>query len=272
MDTTGIFIAVGSVKHGQGITSLVYNLGYNLSRYTDLNVIMFDMNFIFGEMNYLIDPKTNNSIDDLISLAKNQELTGERLFENTEVLRSNLRLVNPSRINSTDYLKQNSEHVLNIIQAARKAFDVVIVDTVAGSQSPVSRMVYSNCDVFVNVMTQNPYILEWYKAYNTQKEIKEINIINMFEEDIYPDTGEIEKEFGIDHMTLRYSKQMKNYYNQKDIQAFTGIEDAYNCDMHNLIKRIFTFLGRDIEMKFGHVCCTKNSTPKGFLCRLLNKG
>lgn len=251
MDTPGTFIAVGSVKHGQGITSLVYNLGYNLSTYTDLKVLMFDMNFLFGEMNFLIDPKTNNSIDDLVALAKNEELTAELLLENTEVLRPNLRIVNPSRINSSDYLKQNSEYILNIIQTAQKCFDVVIVDTVAGSQSPVSRLVYANCDVFINVMTQNPYILEWYKAYNSQKEIKEINVINMYEEDVYPASSEIDKDFGIDHIILDYSKKMRDYYNQKNLEGFTKLGDKYNKSIQILVKRIFSYLGKPLELENG---------------------
>ena len=57
MSATGKFIGVGSVKHGQGITSLVYNLGYNLSEYTDLNVLIFDANFLFGEMDFLTEHK-----------------------------------------------------------------------------------------------------------------------------------------------------------------------------------------------------------------------
>lgn len=267
MDKSGKFIGVGSVKHGQGITSLVYNLGYNLKKNTDLSILIFDMNFLFGEMDFLIDHKTNNSIDDLISIAKNQELTKELLLENTEVLSSNLRVVNPSRISSSDYLKKNAEYVLSIIQAARSNFDIVIVDTVAGTQSPVSRLVSSNCDVFINVMTQNPYILEWYKAYNNQTEVKEINVINMFEEDIYPDYSAIKRDFGIDHIVLNYSKQMRDYYNQKKIEAFVAIKDPYNTCMHQLIKSIFALTGMDIKLRNEE----SDGNKKGFLQSLFKK-
>ena len=58
-------------------------------------------------------------------------------MENTEVLRPNLRVVNLSRINSTDYLKKNAEYVLNIIEAAKNSFDIIIVDTIAGDRKSV---------------------------------------------------------------------------------------------------------------------------------------
>lgn len=263
---TGKFIAVGSVKHGQGITSLVYNLGYNIAKFTDLNTLIFDMNFLFGEIDFLIDRKTNNSIDDLISIAKNQELTGELILQNTEVLNSRLRVVNPSRINSSDYLRQNAEYVLNIIESARKSFDVVIIDTIAGAQSQVSRLVHTNCDVFINVMTQNPYILEWYKAYNSQKEIKEINVINMFEKDIYPDSSEIEKEFGIEHAVVSYSKQMRDYYNHKNIESFVNQKDSYNDCIRKLIERMFIQAGLDVSLKTGDN--SVSNSDKGFFSKL----
>ena len=248
METAGKFIGVGSVKHGQGITSLVYNLGYNLSKHTNLNVLMLDMNFLFGEIDFLIERKTNNSIDDLVSVAKNQELTRELLMEHTEVLGPNLRIVNSSRIDSADYLKKNAEYLLNIIQTARKSFDIVIVDTTAGVQSPVSRLVSSNSDVFINVMAQNPYILEWYKAYNRQSDIKEINVINMFEDEVYPDSVEIEKKFGIEHINLRYSKTMRNYYNKKKIEEFVVLDDPYNTDIRVLIDKISSITGTSIGL------------------------
>jgi len=163
-------------------------------------------------------------------------------MENTEVLRPNLRVVNLSRINSTDYLKKNAEYVLNIIEAAKNSFDIIIVDTIAGVQNPVSRLVHSNCDVFINVMTQNPYILEWYKVYNSKKEVKEFNVINMFERDVYPNSADIEKEFGIDHIVLEYSKQMRSYYNQKHVEAFLNLEDSYNSCMQQVIKKLFKLM------------------------------
>lgn len=248
MEKTGKFIGVGSVKHGQGITSLVYNIGYTLANYTDLSILIFDFNYLFGEMEFLVDRKTSNCIDDLISIVKNRELTPELLIENTEILKQNLRLVNPSRIDNSDYLKNNTDQVLKIIEIARKTFDIVIVDTTAGAQSLLSRLIYSNCDVFLNVMTQNPYILEWYKSYNQHKDIKEINVINMFEDGIYPNSTEIKKMYQIEHVSVVYSSSMRDYYNQKKTNEFVEQKNQYNSCIHSLIKRVAHLVNIDIVL------------------------
>jgi len=268
MEKMGKFIGVGSVKHGQGITSLVYNIGYTLANYTDLSVLIFDFNYLFGEMEFLIDRKTSNCIDDLISIVRNRELTSELLIENTEVLKPNLRLVNPSRIDNSDYLKKNTDEVLKVIEVARETFDIVIVDTTAGAQSLLSRLIYSNCDVFLNVMTQNPYILEWYKSYNQHKDIKEINVINMFEESIYPDSSEIKKAYGIEHMSIVYSSSMRDSYNQKKTNEFVKLKNKYNSCIQSLIKRVALLMNTDIALNVEE---GSQSSQKSFLKKLFNK-
>lgn len=271
MGKTGKFIGVGSVKHGQGITSLVYNIGYTLANYTDLSILIFDFNYLFGETEFLIDRKTTNCIDDLISIVRNRELTSELLIENTEVLKPNLRLVNPSRIDNSDYLKKNTDEVLKIIEIARKTFDIVIVDTTAGTQSELSRLIYSNCEVFLNVMTQNPYILEWYKSYNQHKDVKEINVINMFEDNIYPDSGEIKKIYQIEHVSVVYSSSMRDYYNQKKTNEFVKQKNRYNSCIHNLIKRVALLANIDMVLNTQEGYKSKPEGKDSFLKKLFNK-
>jgi len=271
MEKTGKVIGVGSVKHGQGITSLVYNIGYTLTNYTDLSILIFDFNYLFGEMDFLIDRKTSNCIDDLISIVRNRELTSELLIENTEVLKPNLRLVNPSRIDNTDYLKKNTDEVLKIIEVARKTFDLVIVDTTAGAQSPLSRLIFANCEIFLNVMTQNPYILEWYKSYNQHKDIKEINVINMFEESVYPNSAEIKKAYGIDHMSIIYSATMRDFYNQKRTDEFVKQKNRYNACVEKLIKRAFLLMNMNIDFNIENDGHFNSSNKNGFFKNFFKK-
>lgn len=265
----GKFIGVGSVKHGQGITSLVYNLGYNLSRDPNINILIFDINFLFGEIEFLAGQKVQSSIDDLISAAKNQTFNSDMLIQSVETLKPNLKIINPSQINSTDYLKNNAEYVIEIIQVGLEKFDIVIVDTVAGAQNPVSRLVHSSSDLFINVMTQNPYILEWYKTYNLQKNIKELNVINMFEPDIYPNSTEIVREYGIDHIVLNYSKQMRNYYNRRDIDTFVDIKDPYNDCIKILVDKISSILGVNLNQEKNRNF--SEGTRRGFFSNLFKK-
>lgn len=271
MDNAGKVIGVGSVKHGQGITSLVFDIAFTLANFSKLNVLIFDFNYIFGEMDSFVNQKTQHCIDDLISISKNQKLTEELLIENTEELKTNLRLVNPSKIDSADYLKKNADDVLKIINVARKVFDIIVVDTTAGVQSPISRLINSECDIFINVMTQNPYILEWYKQYNKEKDSKAINVINMFEESVYPNSEQIKKEFDIEHLCIAYSKQMRDYYNRKKIDEFVQKDDHYNKDTQELVRKIFMELRLDADLNFIKKVNTEKSCPFGGIKNLFRK-
>ena len=70
-------ISVGSVKHGQGVTTLAYNLAYKLSTLLPKKILIVDVNYLFKEMSYLAEQTNKNGIDDLISMVKTQELSQE---------------------------------------------------------------------------------------------------------------------------------------------------------------------------------------------------
>ena len=77
-------ISVGSVKHGQGVTTLAFNLAYKLSTLVDKKVLIVDVNYLFREMSYVAEQTNQNGIDDLISMVKTQELTQEIFMLHTE--------------------------------------------------------------------------------------------------------------------------------------------------------------------------------------------
>ena len=49
MDRDSKVIAVGGIKHGQGMTSIVYNLAYKLSSLVNKSILIIDTNFLFKE-------------------------------------------------------------------------------------------------------------------------------------------------------------------------------------------------------------------------------
>jgi hypothetical protein len=61
----------------------------------------------------------------------------------------------------------------------------------------------------------------------------------MYEEDVYPDYGDIKKEFKLDDfVSVRYSKLFKNFYNQKILDPFYKTEDLFNNDFSQLIAKV----------------------------------
>jgi len=233
-------IAVGSVKHGQGITSICFNLGYKLSTLINKKILIIDTNFMFKEMGFVTDQTSANTIDELISMVKTQEVSKEIFMLHTEEVNKNLRIINSSNIDSLDYIKKNSEYLIKVMDEAKKYFDLIIVDATAGVKSPLTRMIFNKCDLFINVLTQNPYVLNWYLKNSDFKGDKELNVVNLYEEDVYPAMAEIKKDFGIKEiLPIRYSRLFRHFYNQKILDPFyRTTEDVYNVDFSQLISKI----------------------------------
>ncbi len=233
-------ISVGSIKHGQGMTCFTFNLAYKLSTLLDKKILIIDTNFMFKEIAYIAEQNNKNGIDDLISMVKTQELTKEIFMLHTEEVNKHLRVINSTQIDALDYIKKNDKYIIKIIEEAKKYFDIIIVDAGAGvNKNSLVKQLYEISDAFVNMLTQNAYIIDWYVKHDEFKDEKVINVVNMYEEDVYPDYGDITKEFKMsDFVSVRYSKLFKNFYNQKILDPFYKTEDLFNNDFSQLIIKI----------------------------------
>ena len=272
-------ISVGSVKHGQGVTTLAYNLAYKLSTLLPKKILIVDVNYLFKEMSYLAEQTNKNGIDDLISMVKTQELSQEIFMLHTEEINRNLRVINSTQIETLDYIRKNDKYLLKVLDEAKKYFDIIIVDASAGVKNSLTTELYEYSDVFVNILTQNAYTIDWYtKHENYKNDDKVVNVINMYEEDIYPDYGDIKKEFKIENMVLlRYSKLFRHFYNQKILDPFYKTEDLFNNDFSQLIVKI----GEKIDLKELAkldivndnmlIDVKYNDKKKGFFSRLFGK-
>lgn len=272
-------ISVGSVKHGQGVTTLAYNLAYKLSTLLPKKILIADVNYLFKEMSYLAEQTNKNGIDDLISMVKTQELSQDIFMLHTEEINRNLRVINSTQIETLDYIKKNDKYLLKVLDEAKKYFDIIIVDASAGIKNSLTTELYEYSDVFVNILTQNAYTIDWYTKHESYKEDeKVVNVINMYEEDIYPDYGDIKKEFKLENMVLlRYSKLFRHFYNQKILDPFYKTEDLFNNDFSQLIVKIGEKIGLkdlaklDIVNDNMLIDVKYNDKKKGFFSRLFGK-
>lgn len=271
-------IAIGSVKHGQGMTSFVYNLAYKLSSLLDKKILILDTNFLFKEIGYIAGGRSSkNGIDDLISIVKTQEVTKDLFMLHTEEVNENLFVINSTQIDTMDYIKKNDKYIVKIVEEAQKYFDYIIIDAAAGTKNALTKQIYDISDVFVNMLTQNAYIIDWYMKHDEYQSDKVINVVNMYEDDIYPDLGDMKKEFGFENVVpVRYSKLFKHYYNQKSLDPFYTTGDLFNNDFSQLIKKIAEKL--DItELKKMDIVNTnmligiKPKKKKSFFASLFNK-
>ena len=272
-------ISVGSVKHGQGVTTLAYNLAYKLSTLLPKKILIVDVNYLFKEMSYLAEQTNKNGIDDLISMVKTQELTQDIFMLHTEEINRNLRVINSTQIETLDYIRKNDKCLLKVLDEAKKYFDIIMVDASAGVKNSLTTELYEYSDVFVNILTQNAYTIDWYtKHENYKNDDKVVNVINMYEEDIYPDYGDIKKEFKLENMVLlRYSKLFRHFYNQKILDPFYKTEDLFNNDFSQLIVKIGEKIGLkelaklDIVNDNMLIDVKYNDKKKGFFSRLFGK-
>jgi len=126
----------------------------------------------------------------------------------------------------------------------KKYFDIIVIDASAGTNNTLIKAIYDKCDVFINVLSQTPYIIDWYMQHDEYKGDKVINVINMYDDEVYPDVGNLKRDFELeDVVPLRYSPTFRHYYNQKMLDPFYRTGDGFNSDFEQLIIRMGNMIG-----------------------------
>ncbi|HEX7277105.1 MAG TPA: AAA family ATPase [Acidimicrobiales bacterium] len=123
----GEVIAVVSATGGCGKTFLATNVAYHLHARNQKKACLIDLDLQFGELSTSLRIKPKHTIIDLLSV-DDQENLGGRLLEHMEIHQTGIPLLAaPERPVEADGV--DAADVGRVIDAARRKFDYVVVDT-----------------------------------------------------------------------------------------------------------------------------------------------
>ncbi|MBP1466816.1 response regulator [Candidatus Chloroploca sp. M-50] len=127
----GQIIAVFSPKGGVGTSVVAANLAIAIRQLTSKKVALVDANAIFGDLAVILNLRSDKTIIDLAQRTDelDEELLEDVLATHTSQIKVLLAPPDPQRGELV-----NAEHVRAILEALRRSFDFVIVDTPASFQ------------------------------------------------------------------------------------------------------------------------------------------
>src|SRR5436190_6950068 len=145
----GQIIAIFSPKGGVGTSSISANLAVALRQLTNKKIALVDGNLIFGDIGVIMNMVSNKTIADLANrIAElDRELINDVLATHTSQVKVLLAPPNPQ----TGELV-TSDHLRAILEALRKEFDYVVVDTQSSFQDR-ALAVLDVADRIVTLMT-----------------------------------------------------------------------------------------------------------------------
>lgn len=244
----GKLISIWSSTKKTGKSVFLYSLACRLSDMIDkkLQILVVCMNLKHGNLLSMFDIDKNElNIEDLV----NFKIHPGNDFSLLNVLagRGNMHIIGSSKTGST-YLSRNIKIYESLVEEFRQTFDLVLFDTLSGSENTLTNMIIDKSDYVINLVNQDKEVLDRYQ-FVTGKDM--MYVINKYR-DIYPDEKELASLYKLKNtFALPYCSDLQEMKNKGRLKYYNQHATSYNkkiCEISKFMTdRLLLDLNEDPE-------------------------
>ena len=196
----GTVFPVSSATGGCGKTVYATNLAYYLHQYTGKRTCIIDLDLQFGEVSTALRLRPRFTISDLLSREDIEEVDLAAHIDEYVVTHDSGVTVLPAPKDPSDADRIHPVDVERLIEAARKKFDYVIVDTPAALTEIVLAAFDMSNQLYVMATLDLPSVRHMGVFLNTLEKLKISSdnvklILNKAERDVGLDVGQVTRLF-----------------------------------------------------------------------------
>ena len=196
----GTVFTVSSATGGCGKTFYATNLAYYLHQYTGKRTVIIDLDLQFGEVSTALRLRPRFTISDLLSREDIDEVDLAAHIDEYVVTHDSGVMVLPAPKDPSDADRIHPVDVQRVIEAARKKFDYVIVDTPAALTEIVLAAFDLSNQLYVMATLDLPSVRHMGVFLNTLEKLKISSdnvklILNKAERDVGLDVDQVTRLF-----------------------------------------------------------------------------
>jgi pilus assembly protein CpaE len=196
----GTVFTVSSATGGCGKTFYATNLAYYLHQYTGKRTVIIDLDLQFGEVSTALRLRPRFTISDLLSREDIDEVDLAAHIDDYVVTHDSGVMVLPAPKDPSDADRIHPIDVQRVIEAARKKFDYVIVDTPAALTEIVLAAFDLSNQLYVMATLDLPSVRHMGVFLNTLEKLKISSdnvklILNKAERDVGLDVDQVTRLF-----------------------------------------------------------------------------
>lgn len=229
----GTVFTVSSATGGCGKTFYATNLAYYLHQYTGKRTVIIDLDLQFGEVSTALRLRPRFTISDLLSREDIDEVDLAAHIDDYVVTHDSGVMVLPAPKDPSDADRIHPVDVQRVIEAARKKFEYVIVDTPAALTEIVLAAFDLSNQLYVMATLDLPSVRHMGVFLNTLEKLKISSdnvklILNKAERDVGLDVDQVTRLFPQGFTSvLPYAKEVTKSVNVgTPVLAFTPQADV----------------------------------------------
>lgn len=239
----GKLVSVWSVNKKAGKTVFLYSLlrHFNQMASSDTKLLACCLNFSHGDLGTLLQIREYElSLEELV----NYRQFPDTCFDIRSVLAQSggVRFLG-SRKTDAGYINRHMSAYESLFDELKGMFDLVLVDTLSGSDNALTNLILHKSDGVINVLEQDKTFLD-KAVFSTGKEL--FYVVNRYRE-IYPDARELCSLYRLNRVfTLPGCDELQEMKNRGKLVFYPQHDTEYN----RKIRQIACSMGDQLGLQF----------------------
>ncbi len=232
----GKILAVWSDSKKVGKSIVTYMLAKRMSENKKLKVLVCCLNLKYSSLYRLFGVEFSaTGLEDIINY---------KLFENfnediiKKVLPGHDDIAFLGSYKMTDmYARRNIEKYMELFKELKKYFDLIIIDTVSGTQNALTNLILQTADAIMNLYTQDIESIRGLHEVKEEQPPYHQNTIYLVSKyrNIYPRLSDLKRRFGLNKVyTLEYCETLQEMKNRDSLHLYLQRETACNKSIEKI--------------------------------------
>jgi MinD-like ATPase involved in chromosome partitioning or flagellar assembly len=234
-ENMGKLVSVWSATKKTGKTLFLYSLVRQLGNMApaDTKILVCCLNFCHGDLGALLkigDHELN--LEEIV----NYKLFPDKNFKIQNVLAQagGIRFLG-SKMTGAGYINRHMHMYESLFDELKGLYDLVLIDTLSGSDNALTNLAIAKSDAVINVMEQDKALLD-RKSFSTGKEL--FYVVNRYR-NIYPDEREMSSLYKLNRLfTLPGCDEMQEMKNRGRLGFYLQHDTGYNRKIREIARHM----------------------------------
>lgn len=240
----GRILAVWSDQKKTGKSVVTYMLANQIKKlaHKDLKLLVCCLNLKYSSLYKLFGiDEISTGMEDLINYTL-FEGENPRTLEQIIPEKEGVYFAGSYRMTST-FVKKNIDKYENLLENLQQSFDLIIFDTVSGTENILTNLVLQKADVVLKLVNQDNESLGFIKEKGQGYNQETIYLVSKYR-NIYPRISDIQRRYSLKRVhTMEYCETLQEMKNRNSMHLYLQHETNCNNSVKRLSRHILDTLG-----------------------------
>jgi MinD-like ATPase involved in chromosome partitioning or flagellar assembly len=232
----GKILAVWSDSKKEGKSIVTYMLARQMADNKNLKVLVCCLNLKYSSLYRLFGVEFSaTGLEDIINYKLFEDFNAD-IIQKVLPRHGNIAFLGSYKMTNM-YARRHIEKYIDLFNELKNYFDLIIIDTVSGTENALTNLVLQTADVILKLYNQDIESIRGLQLVKEEQASYHQDIIYLISKyrNIYPRVADLKRRFGLNQVyTLEYCETLQEMKNRDSLHLYLQRETACNKSIEKI--------------------------------------